>query len=109
MSSSMGGSTGSKKGSSPGSSSTPSASSPTSSSKSGSSRLDEESRSGSSPFDDTSGTEWTSDRSSEHQEGDVAMAIPCPGRREAGNWVLDTVPLMAPKAADAAQPREIRA
>jgi phenylpropionate dioxygenase-like ring-hydroxylating dioxygenase large terminal subunit len=25
---------------------------------------------------------------------DVAYAIPCPGRREAGNWVLDAVPLI---------------
>jgi hypothetical protein len=28
--------------------------------------------------------------------GDVAMAIPCPGRRQSGNWVLDTVPLVPP-------------
>jgi phenylpropionate dioxygenase-like ring-hydroxylating dioxygenase large terminal subunit len=26
--------------------------------------------------------------------GDVAYAIPCPGRRETGNWVLETVPLL---------------
>jgi phenylpropionate dioxygenase-like ring-hydroxylating dioxygenase large terminal subunit len=26
--------------------------------------------------------------------GDVAYAIPCPDRRQSGNWVLDTVPLM---------------
>jgi phenylpropionate dioxygenase-like ring-hydroxylating dioxygenase large terminal subunit len=26
--------------------------------------------------------------------GDVAMTIPCPARRESGNWVLDTVPLL---------------
>lgn len=26
--------------------------------------------------------------------GDVAYAIPCPGRRTSGNWVLDPVPLM---------------
>jgi len=26
-------------------------------------------------------------------KGDVAYAIPSPNRREAGNWVLDTVPL----------------
>ena len=30
------------------------------------------------------------------RQGDVAMAIPCPGRRESGNWVLDAVPLMPP-------------
>lgn len=28
------------------------------------------------------------------KQGDVAMAIPCPGRRESGNWVLDTIPLL---------------
>ncbi len=27
------------------------------------------------------------------KKGDVAFAIPCPGRRESGNWVLDTVPM----------------
>jgi phenylpropionate dioxygenase-like ring-hydroxylating dioxygenase large terminal subunit len=27
-------------------------------------------------------------------EGDVAYAIPCPARRESGNWVLDPIPLM---------------
>jgi len=30
-------------------------------------------------------------------EGDVAYAIPCPGRRESKGWVVDTVPLVAPK------------
>lgn len=29
-------------------------------------------------------------------EGDVAYAIPCPARRESGNWVLEPVPLMQP-------------
>jgi len=29
------------------------------------------------------------------ERGDIAFAIPSPGRRESGNWVLDTVPLMA--------------
>ncbi len=44
------------------------------------------------------------------RQGDVAMAIPCPGRRESGNWVLDTVPLLpAPAEARVAAPREIRA
>ncbi len=28
------------------------------------------------------------------KQGDIAMAIPSPGRREAGNWVLDTIPLI---------------
>ena len=27
------------------------------------------------------------------QQGDVAFAIPCPGRRESGNWVLDPIPM----------------
>jgi len=30
------------------------------------------------------------------KQGDVAYAIPCPDRRKSGNWVLDTVPLIAP-------------
>ena len=30
------------------------------------------------------------------KQGDVAYAIPCPDRRMSGNWVLDTVPLIAP-------------
>ncbi len=34
------------------------------------------------------------------KQGDIAMAIPSPGRREAGNWVLDTVPLL-PASAEA--------
>jgi hypothetical protein len=84
MSSSMGGSTGSKKGTSPGTSS--SSTSPT---KSGSSRLDEESRSGTTAFDDeTSGAEWTSDRSTEHQEGDVAMAIEEQTAKMPSDWFL---------------------
>jgi len=29
------------------------------------------------------------------QKGDIAFAIPSPGRREGGNWVLDTIPLQA--------------
>jgi len=36
------------------------------------------------------------------KQGDVAMAIPCPGRRESGNWVLDSVPLLPGDAAAAA-------
>ena len=42
------------------------------------------------------------------KQGDVAMAIPCPGRRESGNWVLDTVPLMPPPM-QAQAAREVRA
>jgi phenylpropionate dioxygenase-like ring-hydroxylating dioxygenase large terminal subunit len=33
--------------------------------------------------------------------GDIAMAIPSPARRESGNWVLDTVPLLPGDAAEA--------
>lgn len=39
------------------------------------------------------------------KDGDVAYAIPCPGRRESGNWVLDTVPLVAPSAVAKAVPK----
>ncbi len=28
------------------------------------------------------------------KQGDIAFAIPCPARRDSGNWVLDPVPLM---------------
>jgi phenylpropionate dioxygenase-like ring-hydroxylating dioxygenase large terminal subunit len=31
----------------------------------------------------------------QQKRGDVAMTIPCPGRRTEKNWILDTVPLMA--------------
>jgi len=27
--------------------------------------------------------------------GDIAYAVPCPGRRQSKNWVLDAVPLAA--------------
>jgi phenylpropionate dioxygenase-like ring-hydroxylating dioxygenase large terminal subunit len=30
------------------------------------------------------------------RQGEAAMTIPCPGRRQSGNWVLDAVPLMPP-------------
>ncbi len=30
----------------------------------------------------------------QEQHGDVAYAIPCPDRRNSGNWVLDPVPLI---------------
>lgn len=30
----------------------------------------------------------------QQRQGDVAFTIPCPARRESGNWVLDTVPLI---------------
>ena len=49
---------------------------------------------------------WRIDREAlRAKQGDVAYAIPSPARRESGNWVLDTVPLMPPrqpKAEDAA-------
>ena len=38
---------------------------------------------------------WRIDfRALQAQKGDIAFAIPCPGRRESGNWVLDAVPLV---------------
>ena len=39
------------------------------------------------------------------KQGDVAMTIPCPARRESGNWVLDTVPLLPAAAAAGAERR----
>jgi phenylpropionate dioxygenase-like ring-hydroxylating dioxygenase large terminal subunit len=42
------------------------------------------------------------------KEGDVAYAIPCPARRESGNWVLDAVPLVSPGAAKSAGKQAIR-
>ncbi len=42
---------------------------------------------------------WAIDMKTMHEnEGDVAYAIPSPGRRESGNWILDTVPLLPPKS-----------
>ena len=29
------------------------------------------------------------------EQGDIAFAIPSPGRRESGNWVLDAIPLQS--------------
>jgi phenylpropionate dioxygenase-like ring-hydroxylating dioxygenase large terminal subunit len=44
------------------------------------------------------------------KQGDVAMAIPSPGRRESGNWVLESVPLLpGDPSAVAASAREKRA
>jgi len=38
---------------------------------------------------------WRIDRKAlRDAPGDVAVAIPCPARRESGNWVLDPVPLV---------------
>jgi len=42
------------------------------------------------------------------KEGDVAYAIPCPARRESGNWVLDAVPLVPPGTARAAGKPAVR-
>jgi phenylpropionate dioxygenase-like ring-hydroxylating dioxygenase large terminal subunit len=44
-------------------------------------------------------TEWDANgwridyKALQEQKGDMAFAIPSPGRREGGNWVLDTIPL----------------
>jgi Vanillate O-demethylase oxygenase C-terminal domain len=35
--------------------------------------------------------------------GDVAYAIPSPGRRTSGNWVLDPIPLIAPSTKSSSQ------
>jgi phenylpropionate dioxygenase-like ring-hydroxylating dioxygenase large terminal subunit len=35
------------------------------------------------------------------KRGDIAFAIPCPARRESGNWVLDSVPVIEGEAAAA--------
>ena len=41
------------------------------------------------------GNGWRLDRRAMREaEGDIAFAIPCPARRESGNWVLDPVPLV---------------
>ena len=38
---------------------------------------------------------WRLDTKALHEKhGDVAYAIPCPGRRDSGNWVLDSAPLI---------------
>jgi phenylpropionate dioxygenase-like ring-hydroxylating dioxygenase large terminal subunit len=38
---------------------------------------------------------WRIDtRKMREMEGDVAYAIPCPGRRESGNWILDPIPTL---------------
>jgi phenylpropionate dioxygenase-like ring-hydroxylating dioxygenase large terminal subunit len=42
------------------------------------------------------------------KQGDVAFAIPCPARRESGNWVLDAVPLVPASAARAAEKPAVR-
>ncbi|MBM4196779.1 MAG: aromatic ring-hydroxylating dioxygenase subunit alpha [Gammaproteobacteria bacterium] len=46
---------------------------------------------------------WRIDRKAlRDTAGDVAWAIPCPARRESGNWVLDTVPLVKPSTSTGA-------
>jgi hypothetical protein len=46
------------------------------------------------------GRGWRIDRRRLRENaGDVAYAIPCPGRRTSGNWVLEAVPLVAPAGA----------
>ncbi len=38
---------------------------------------------------------WRIDRKTlQENAGDIAYAIPCPDRRNSGNWVLDPIPLM---------------
>ncbi len=42
---------------------------------------------------------WAIDmKTMQANEGDIAYAIPCPARRESGNWILDPVPLLAPQS-----------
>jgi phenylpropionate dioxygenase-like ring-hydroxylating dioxygenase large terminal subunit len=49
---------------------------------------------------------WRIDRQAlREKQGDVAVAIPCPARRESGNWVLDTVPLMSGGTAQRVSPK----
>jgi phenylpropionate dioxygenase-like ring-hydroxylating dioxygenase large terminal subunit len=46
---------------------------------------------------DWDGRGWRIDwKTVEDRRGDVAYAIPSPARRESGNWVLDTIPLIEP-------------
>ncbi len=53
-------------------------------------------------LDDWEARGWRVDmKALRSQVGDVAFAIPCPARRESGNWVLDTVPLVPPGTAAA--------
>ncbi|MGI9329676.1 MAG: Rieske 2Fe-2S domain-containing protein [Gammaproteobacteria bacterium] len=42
---------------------------------------------------------WEIDRKAMRaNHGDVALTIPCPARKNAGNWILDTVPLLTPSS-----------
>jgi hypothetical protein len=41
-------------------------------------------------------------------QGDVAYAVPCPARRESGNWVLDPVPLVPAGASGRAAAPAVR-
>ena len=44
---------------------------------------------------DWEGRSWRVDLAAMREnQGDIAYAIPSPGRRESGNWVLDHIPLM---------------
>lgn len=46
-------------------------------------------------LDDWTAKGWRLDwKAMQNKNGDVAYAIPSPARRESGNWVLDTVPLL---------------
>jgi hypothetical protein len=45
-------------------------------------------------LDDWNARGWRLDtKALQQKHGDVAYAIPCPDRRNSGNWVLDPVPL----------------
>ena len=48
-------------------------------------------------LDDWTARGWKLDtQAMQTAEGDIAYAIPCPARRDSGNWVLDPVPVKAP-------------
>jgi phenylpropionate dioxygenase-like ring-hydroxylating dioxygenase large terminal subunit len=50
-------------------------------------------------LDDWSARGWRLNFKAMRQDhGDVAYAIPCPERRNSGNWVLESVPLMNPQS-----------
>jgi phenylpropionate dioxygenase-like ring-hydroxylating dioxygenase large terminal subunit len=52
-------------------------------------------------LDDWNTRGWRLDwKALQENNGDVAYAIPSPGRRESGNWVLDTIPLQQYSAKD---------
>jgi hypothetical protein len=50
-------------------------------------------------FDDKGWRIDWDDFKSRNAKGNIAFAIPCPGRRTSGNWVLETVPLLKSREA----------